>query len=72
MTKIPKPFYHKCKICGEETTVRFNIDFNEVFICEGCAVAITTQQVVWYSKTYLKDDDGLYISRKDKGVVQDV
>ena len=30
--------------------------------CEGCARAITTQQVIWYSKTYLKDDDGKYIT----------
>ena len=64
MGKIPKKFTHKCKICGEETNTSFNIDFNQVYICEGCAVAITTQQVIWYSKTYLKDDDGKYITRK--------
>lgn len=67
MGKIPKAFYHKCKICGEETNVRFNIDFDAVYICEGCAVAITTQQMIWYSRTYLRDDDGLSVSRKDKG-----
>lgn len=25
----------------------------------------------WHSRTYLKDDDGLYISRKDKGKAKD-
>jgi len=64
---IPKTFYHKCKICGQETGTSFNIGFHQVFICEDCARAITVQQVHWYSRTYLKDDDGLYISRKDKG-----
>ena len=57
-------FTHKCKICEDETNVSFNIDFKQVYICEGCARAITTQQVIWYSKTYLKDDKGRYITRK--------
>jgi hypothetical protein len=38
----------KCKICGEETDVIFNIDFVATPICEFCARAITIQQVAWY------------------------
>ena len=64
-------FTHKCKICEDETNVSFNIDFKQVYICEGCARTITTQQVIWYSRTYLKDDDGKYISREDGFIIKD-
>jgi NAD-dependent SIR2 family protein deacetylase len=40
----------KCKICGEETEVGFNIDFKLVPICEGCAKAIFLQQAIWYGE----------------------
>ena len=36
----------KCKICGVETKESFNIDFKRVYICKGCANAITGQQVI--------------------------
>lgn len=40
----------KCKICGEKTTVGFNIDFKLVPICESCATTIFLQQATWYAK----------------------
>ena len=38
----------KCKLCGEETKVGFNIDFELVPICEACASSIFLQQASWY------------------------
>lgn len=38
----------KCKVCGEETDVVFNIDFEAISVCEWCARAITIQQVAWF------------------------
>jgi len=40
----------KCKVCGDKTTIVFNIDFKATPICENCAVSIFIQQAVWYSK----------------------
>lgn len=40
----------KCKVCNCVTTNGFNIDFKLVPICEGCATAITFQQMSWYTE----------------------
>jgi hypothetical protein len=40
----------RCKLCDEKTSNKFNINFKAVPICEGCAVAITSQQVTWWSR----------------------
>ena len=48
--KTPKAFSHKCKICEDETNVSFNIDFRQVYICEGCAATIFLQQASWYAR----------------------
>lgn len=37
----------KCKICGKEAHNYFNIDCEQVPICDSCACAITVQQVRW-------------------------
>jgi len=39
-----------CTICKDKTPVVFNIDFTAVLICESCAVAITVQQVKYWSE----------------------
>ena len=69
MAKTPNKFTHKCKICEDETDMEFTFHkwdnkFMRVYLCDNCARAITTQQVIWYSRTYLKDDDGKYIVNK--------
>ena len=38
----------KCRICKTPTEIGFNIDFDLVPICEGCAAAIFLQQANWY------------------------
>jgi len=50
MAKTPNKFTHKCKICEDETNVSFNIDFRQVYICEGCAATIFLQQASWYAR----------------------
>lgn len=40
----------KCKVCGDETEVIFNIKFKAVNICESCARSIFIQQADWYIK----------------------
>lgn len=40
----------KCKVCGDETKVIFNIKFKKTHICENCATQIFLQQAVWYSQ----------------------
>ena len=55
----------KCKVCGDETDVKFNIDFKAVPICEDCATAIFIQQANWYTKTIIKKDDDS-LSKKTK------
>ena len=52
----------KCKVCGERTDVVFNIALKAVSVCEGCAWAITCQQVVyakteWQTKNALASED---------------
>ena len=37
----------KCKVCRSDTENVFNIAFKKEPICEGCAIAITMQQVEW-------------------------
>lgn len=39
----------KCKICGKETDVIFNINFKVVHICDDCARSIFIQQAKWYA-----------------------
>ena len=34
----------KCKVCGSETGIGFNINFKLVNICEYCATSIMLQQ----------------------------
>ncbi len=41
----------KCKVCGDETEVVFNIDFKATPICESCATRIFLQQAEWYART---------------------
>lgn len=40
----------KCKVCGDKTSVIFNIDLKAVHICESCATSIFIQQAQWYVK----------------------
>ena len=35
----------KCKLCGKETNIRFNINFEAVPVCDSCANQIVLQQV---------------------------
>lgn len=45
----------KCKICKEETSNIFNIDFDAVHICEYCATRIFIQQAQWYVDEFNKE-----------------
>ena len=36
----------KCKICGKETDIVFNMDLNPIPICNSCANSITIQHVM--------------------------
>lgn len=40
----------ECRICGEETSNRFNINFSIAPICEYCAISIYSQQSEWLIK----------------------
>lgn len=40
----------RCRICHKPTTTVFNIDFKAVNICEQCALAITKQEVMSWSR----------------------
>ena len=40
----------KCKICGNNTNIIFNIDLKAIHICENCATSIFIQQAVWYTQ----------------------
>lgn len=39
-----------CKLCSIKTSVRFNINFKAVPICECCADNIFLQQAKWYTQ----------------------
>jgi len=39
-----------CKVCGDKTSMVFNIEFKAIPICEYCAMAIFIQQASWYNK----------------------
>jgi hypothetical protein len=41
----------KCRVCGATTNNVFNICLRAVPICEGCANAVTKQQVVYLANT---------------------
>ena len=47
MSKEKKYREDKCIICKDQTSCAFNIKLELVSICEGCANAITHQQVIW-------------------------
>ena len=38
----------KCKVCGNDTEVVFNIKFKATPVCESCATSIFLQQAKWY------------------------
>lgn len=40
----------KCKVCGEPTSNRFNINFDATPICEDCANRVLLQQAQWLVK----------------------
>lgn len=42
----------KCKVCGDDTEVVFNIDFKATPVCECCATVIFLQQAKWYAETH--------------------
>ena len=45
-----KPVDKVCALCGGLSEFIFNIGFKPVSICDGCAAAITKQQVVWWAE----------------------
>ena len=40
-----------CKLCGIQTSVRFNIRFKATPICESCSRDIFIQQAHWFLET---------------------
>ena len=49
MDKKKGRYLLKCKVCGDKTPVKFNIDLKAVPICEYCATKIFLQQAVAYT-----------------------
>jgi len=45
----------KCKVCGNDTLVYFNINLEATPICENCARAIFLQQAMWYVESEGKE-----------------
>lgn len=49
----------KCKLCNNNTTTIFNIDFKAIHICESCANSIFLQQATWLAN---KNNKQIHVS----------